>query len=336
MNSELQTLMLSESEAPQSANEEQDPGRSRKILAAINRALEPYHRHTEPRELLDRLLADIIDLTDSEYGFFGAVLHQADGQPYMKIEAIPNIRRKNATGASAVAQLPRLLDITQPECLFGAVLNNGETVIANAPSAAEVPPGYPALESFLGFPFNAVEGLSGALCVANNTDGYEESLADDLTPLLKTYLLLFNAQEIEQEKCAALSSLRESEQLIRGMAVPAVEHEHDELIELINECYEEMEREADAGAIVELFEQTYSAIARHFLHEEQLMRNAIFPGYVEHKENHDRLLSTLRENIDRFIADPDHDVYLLQKTLADWFGRHVATFDLRLNEHFSN
>lgn len=60
----------------------------------------------------------------------------------------------------------------------------------------------------------------------------------------------------------------------------------------------------------------YSATAEHFLHEEQLMQSTAYPKHEAHKKNHDGLLTTLRDKIDRFVRDPDHDVHILQRSLA--------------------
>jgi hypothetical protein len=45
----------------------------------------------EPRVLFDRLLTDLLLLTESEYGFIGEVLLDDNGDPYMKTYAITNI-----------------------------------------------------------------------------------------------------------------------------------------------------------------------------------------------------------------------------------------------------
>jgi hemerythrin-like metal-binding protein len=336
---EVEALILAETEVTKRVRTEQALYKSSKILAAINHAQDLHNPHTEPREILDTLLAEVIDLTESEYGFIGEVLHNADGQSYMEVQTILNFTRNNETQAFSVAPEPVYLDLSNPDTLLGEMISRGEAVIsndpANDPRSSGLPEGHPALNAFLGIPFNAGEKLAGAVGVANCADGYDKSLAEFLQPLLKCYLQLIHSNAADDERREALTSLEESEYLIRDLAIPAVENEHSELIDLINQCYDEMDANVDAATIKQLLDKIYSAVAEHFMHEEQLMWSTAYPEYEAHKKNHDGLLVTLRDNIDRFVEDPDHDVHILQRTLANWFGRHFSTFDLRLNNHFS-
>ena len=60
------------------------------LLLAITRAQESFIRGGESSELFGGLLDDILEITESEYGFIGEVLD--DGQaPYLKTHAITNI-----------------------------------------------------------------------------------------------------------------------------------------------------------------------------------------------------------------------------------------------------
>jgi hemerythrin len=145
-------------------------------------------------------------------------------------------------------------------------------------------------------------------------------------------LILSNATYLES--CETLSALDQSESLIRDLPTSAVENEHRELIDLINECYEEMLGDVDAEVVRQLIDKIYSAVAEHFLHEEELMQSTAYPEYEAHKKNHDGLLTTLRDKIDRFVKDPDHDVSDLRRSLANWFGRHFSTFDNDLQNYF--
>ena len=335
---EVEALVLAETEVTRRVRTEQAFYKSSRILTAINHAQDLHNPYAEPGEILDTLLAEVIDLTESEYGFIGEVLHSAEGQAYLKIQTIINFTQNNETRAFSVVQKPAHLDLTNPDSLFGEVINRGEAVMTNDPASdprrSGLPEHHPDLNAFLGIPLYAGDKLTGAIGVANSADGYDETLVEFLQPLLKCFLQLVHSNTVDRERLEALTSLEQGEYMIRDMAIPAVEHEHDELIELINDCYEEMNGEINIATIKRLFETTYSAVTEHFLHEEELMRSVTYPEYEAHKKNHDRLLTTLRANIDHFVEDPDHDVHILQRMLANWFGQHFSSFDLRLHNHF--
>ena len=125
-----------------------------------------------------------------------------------------------------------------------------------------------------------------------------------------------------------------SEQRVHRLALPAVEYEHQELVNLINDCYEQMESGADTGTIKQLLNQIYAAVAEHFAHEEELMLSSSYPEYEPHKDSHEQLLLVYRNLIDRFVTNPEAGVERAQKVLADWFIRHVSTADQELHNHF--
>ncbi len=62
------------------------------------------------------------------------------------------------------------------------------------------------------------------------------------------------------------------------------------------------------------------------------MQRSNYPEYGAHKEDHEDLLDQIRDFMDRFDEDREAGLRLLQQRLADWFGRHFATFDARLHD----
>jgi hemerythrin len=62
------------------------------------------------------------------------------------------------------------------------------------------------------------------------------------------------------------------------------------------------------------------------------MREARYEEYQAHKDEHENLLDQLMELVDEFVDHPESGKASLQKSLADWFGVHFATFDARLHQ----
>lgn len=119
------------------------------------------------------------------------------------------------------------------------------------------------------------------------------------------------------------------------LGIPSVDLEHREMIGLINQCYERLGEAFDAEAVERFLGEILADISAHFALEEQLMRKTAYPEYEAHKEDHEELLDDIRDMMDRFAVNPDSGVELLRERLSDWFGRHFATFDARLHDHFS-
>jgi hemerythrin-like metal-binding protein len=116
------------------------------------------------------------------------------------------------------------------------------------------------------------------------------------------------------------------------LGIPSVDHEHRELIGMINAVYDHLAGESDADAIESCLEDIYAGIAAHFALEERHMREAAYAEYQAHKDEHEDLLDQLVEMVDEFIYNPKSGPAGLEKNLADWFEKHFATFDARLHQ----
>lgn len=116
-----------------------------------------------------------------------------------------------------------------------------------------------------------------------------------------------------------------------SVGIEEVDHEHRELIELINGLHDVMQLGADQVQVVDLLGEIYAQIAAHFALEEKMMRETRYPGYAEHKEDHETLLDDLRDIMDEVEDDGRFDAVQLSNDLNRWFGDHFSEFDARLH-----
>ena len=116
-----------------------------------------------------------------------------------------------------------------------------------------------------------------------------------------------------------------------AVGVPSVDYEHEQMINLINEVYDEMDNRRDAASLEQFLGDVLFAISAHFALEERMMRDAAYVEYIEHKEDHEELLEQIRDLMDDFADHPDTGFATLRERLADWFKQHFATFDARLH-----
>lgn len=116
-----------------------------------------------------------------------------------------------------------------------------------------------------------------------------------------------------------------------AVGVESVDYEHQEMIRLINEIYDEMKSRKDADSLEQFMGDVHFAISAHFALEERLMREAGYAEYEVHKEDHEELLDQLRRLMDLLVNDPEEGFESLKASLSDWFERHFATFDARLH-----
>ncbi len=116
-----------------------------------------------------------------------------------------------------------------------------------------------------------------------------------------------------------------------SVGVTAVDHEHRELIELINRLYAEATAQGSRDAVVNFFGDLFKAISSHFALEERLMREKGYDQLAQHKNDHERLLDELRDLMEDFEESSRVDENMLARRLDAWFSRHFESHDARLH-----
>lgn len=109
-----------------------------------------------------------------------------------------------------------------------------------------------------------------------------------------------------------------------------VDHEHRELIRLINQVHANLVGDRADPLIGAFLGEVHAKIAAHFALEEKVMQDERYAAYPEHKGEHEGLLGEIREIMDAYDAGgyvgAEED---LGDRLTVWFGRHFQTHDAR-------
>ena len=113
--------------------------------------------------------------------------------------------------------------------------------------------------------------------------------------------------------------------------VVAVDHEHQELIALINELHRSVQEGVTHDQVVAGLAEIYRQIAAHFAIEEKLMREIHYRALQEHKTDHEALLDDLRDIMDEVEDDGEFDELQLAVDFDRWFGEHFKTHDAKLH-----
>jgi len=114
-----------------------------------------------------------------------------------------------------------------------------------------------------------------------------------------------------------------------SVGIAAVDHEHRELIDLINKLHDELSSHAGKDAIEAFLGDLLKAISAHFALEERFMREHKYDAFVQHKDDHERLLDEIRDIMDDFANN--QEIAKLATRLQSWFARHFETHDARLH-----
>ena len=180
--------------------------RQNTLLQAIWQANQTFMVSQDILVTSDVLLTDILGFTQSEYGFIGEVLHDDNGQPYLKTFAMTNIAWNDETRALYDELAGRGMEFRNLNNLFGYALLSQQVVItndpANDPRASGLPPGHPPLEAFMGIPVFYGEQMIGFFGVANAPGGYSEQLAEELNVFSQNFSSLIYAKRLQQQQKA--------------------------------------------------------------------------------------------------------------------------------------
>jgi len=192
-----------------------------RLMDVISRAQSAFIANTDPRAAFDTLLAGLLELADSEYGFIGEVLHGADQAPYLRTHSITNIAWDEATRRFYAEHAPKGMEFTNLDTLFGAALKTGEAVIANDPAndsrAGGIPPGHPPLKAFLGIPLYAGTQMVGLAGIANRPAGYDGALIESFKPFTAVCANLIAAYRNTQERIRAEDLVKDNEKRLRAV-----------------------------------------------------------------------------------------------------------------------
>ncbi|MGZ5028271.1 MAG: bacteriohemerythrin [Methylobacter sp.] len=108
-----------------------------------------------------------------------------------------------------------------------------------------------------------------------------------------------------------------------------IDNDHDEFIALLNEL-----DNADNANFPALFQKLYEHAEQHFDHENQLMTQFFYPGAIDHKGDHQRVLGEFKQfksRVDKGLIAFGRS--FVKDRLPQWFGLHVTTMDSALAAH---
>ncbi len=184
--------------------QEQELKHLNQLLFGITEISNAYISNMKRKELFEKVLKLTLDITQSEYGFIGEVLHDDNNQPYLKTLAITNIAWNEETRNFYDFHAPKGMEFRNLKTLFGEVLTTGEVVISNDAKhddrSGGLPEGHPPLNAFLGIPVKLGNKLVGMMGVSNRLGGYNAELYNFLHPLIQIFATIISAMRIQEEK----------------------------------------------------------------------------------------------------------------------------------------
>ena len=112
------------------------------------------------------------------------------------------------------------------------------------------------------------------------------------------------------------------------LGIPKMDADHHYMIGLINGLNKQL-HSGEQKFIIGILEELYSSAAKHFAHEEAIMRKRGYDEYEEHEADHRRMLDRVTTWMSDYQTERLDDG--MAKWLANWFCNHFQNHDARLH-----
>ncbi|WP_144820987.1 sensor domain-containing phosphodiesterase [Marinobacter piscensis] len=171
---------------------------------AIHQAQNVFLTSDNERSAFEYMLNDLLALTGSQFGFIGEILYDDKGSPFLKVGAITNIAW-NPEAQALYQEVERQgMIFRNLDNILGKSMLTGDLVISNNlpedPRRGGLPVGHPAINTYIGIPVYSGTTLLGLIGLANRSEGYNRSLADELAPLSQTLGHLIERKRLYEEQ----------------------------------------------------------------------------------------------------------------------------------------
>ncbi|MDO9531550.1 MAG: GAF domain-containing protein, partial [Deltaproteobacteria bacterium] len=207
------------------------------LLAGINRIFHEALTSDTEEELARTCLKVAEEITGSAFGFIGSLNHRG------RLDTLSMSDPGWAACRITDENVPRLINDMELRGLFGKVLAEGRSLLANDPAShpnsVGTPPDHPPLTAFLGVPLKEAGRAMGMIGLANKAGGYLPEDREVVETLAATMVEPLLRKRAEVEVRSTLSSLN---LLVAGIEkIAQVRHSRDvaqEICQLLVEAFD--------------------------------------------------------------------------------------------------
>lgn len=213
----------------------------------INNAQSIFIGEGDIKSALGTLLHETLPLCHSELGFIGQVVKDPNQKPFMRALVFGSLKRDDrALENFRTTHLPDNGEYRNLDNLFGMIMRSDKPIIspnlARDMRAGTLPPGHPAISSFIGIPIFSGREQIAILGLANTPLGYTNQTAEDLEPILKSIAqfvqTMNHEQQHAQDKAALEASTLHTQTILNDIADGIITITKDGIIQSFNHAAE--------------------------------------------------------------------------------------------------
>jgi hemerythrin len=118
--------------------------------------------------------------------------------------------------------------------------------------------------------------------------------------------------------------------------VKIIDDQHKGLVDLVNEMFNHVtgNQVQEHDYFNKIVQEMVTYVKVHFATEEKIMITTKYPGYAEHKREHDSFVIAVVDNIRDYQSGKQLTLSTFTNYLKDWILSHIAVMDKGYFEHF--
>ncbi|MCP4543163.1 MAG: hemerythrin family protein [Chloroflexi bacterium] len=109
--------------------------------------------------------------------------------------------------------------------------------------------------------------------------------------------------------------------------IKEIDQQHKHLVEMLNELFEAMKSGQGSSVTGEILTKMVDYAATHFIIEEKYMTQYEFPGYTEHKTEHEAFIAKVLNLLKRYKKTPTFLSVETAGFLKEWLQTHILGTD---------
>ena len=114
---------------------------------------------------------------------------------------------------------------------------------------------------------------------------------------------------------------------ILSVGIEEIDEQHKLLVGLVNRMHDAIHQRHGSDVVKDILAELVDYTRIHFAVEESLMRILHYPGYEEHKELHEELLSHVKELQEKVASGKTAIGFELMHFLKNWLTTHIMEED---------
>ena len=120
-----------------------------------------------------------------------------------------------------------------------------------------------------------------------------------------------------------------------SVSVPELDEDHRQLFGIVNEFFKRHRDGHDREEVFHVLNRLVDYAEQHFTREERLLEQTRFPGYHQHRLEHERLLQEIFRINGRWEEGAAEDDTEVAAFLQEWLQTHILEFDKAYAPHLA-